>query len=288
MSKAEFQTDALSVSPCSFLDYKDYLRAVYKAIKHNRKRYSYIQFSEELGLGRCNASYLILHGQRPLTVKAAKKIIAAIGLRGVDRQFFIKLVEMEALSSKEDRDRAIQGLIELKTRVLPSELDRHQLEFHSEWHHAAVLEVLSQPHAKDDPDWLAQALLPRITPTKAAKSLQLLKDIGYISFDQEAGRLVPAANLVSTGPEVVGMAVMSFHQQMIDLAKESLIRISPYERNISGVTVSVSKKQREMIKGEIESLRRRIIEISKDVTDADEVVQVNFQLFPIAKIEGEN
>ncbi|MFW7380768.1 MAG: TIGR02147 family protein [Oligoflexus sp.] len=287
-SKAQFHRDAQAILPSRYLDYKEYLSDLYQQIKSQRDRYSYITFTEELGLGKCNAMYLIVHGKRPLTVKAAKKVVAALGLTGGERQYFLRMVEIASLHDATEREKAFQSLIETKTKLLPNELDAKQLEFHREWYHAAILELLSHPKASVDEEWLAKTLIPHITPSKARRSLELLGDIGYIVFDEEAKKWKPATQVISTGPEVAGMAIIGFHQQMIQLAKESLTRISPYDRNISSVTVSLSKAKQELLKQEIDKLRSRVIQLAEEPIGDEEVVQVNIQMFPIARPEGGN
>ena len=97
MSKSEFHKIAQQVRPSRYIDYKAYLKDLYTQVKKHFGRYSYIKFTEELGLGHCNAMYLIIHGKRPLTVKAAKRSCKPLGLIGVERQYFLKLVEVSRL-----------------------------------------------------------------------------------------------------------------------------------------------------------------------------------------------
>jgi len=285
-SRSQFQRDIQAVLPSRYLDYKEYLSDLYQAIKSQRERYSYIAYTEELGLGKCNAMYLIVHGKRPLTVKAAKKVVAALGLTGGERQYFLRMVEVASLHDSSEREKAFQALIETKTKLLPNELDAKQLEFHREWYHAAILELINHPRASADEEWLSKTLIPHITPSKARRSIELLSEIGYIAYDEEASKWRQSSELISTGPEVAGMAIVGFHQQMIQLAKESLTRISPYDRNITSVTVSLSKAKQELVKQEIEKLRARVIQLAAEPTGDEDVVQVNIQLFPIARPEG--
>src|SRR5206468_798640 len=100
-------------------------------------------------------------------------------------------------------------------------------DFFSHWYNAAILEILSQEDAKDDPKWIAKRLLPRVPPSKIEKSLALLQQLGYLTMDLKRGRLVLTQANVRTGSEVYGTAIASFHQQMIELGKESITRIPP-------------------------------------------------------------
>lgn len=283
MSKSEFQRLAQQIKPSRFIDYKNYLKELYLHLKQHYGRYSYIKFTEELGLGHCNAMYLIIHGKRPLTLKAAKKIIQSLGIVGVERQYFLKLVEVSKVSDPAERDKAFDALLTVKSRALPRDVDKDHLKFYTEWYHGAILELLGQANASDDPEWLSKKLIPKITPTKAAQSLELLEKIGFLSRNPDNNQLVPSQEHVSTGPEVIGMAVISYHQQMIQLAKESLTRIGPFDRNVSSVTISLSRAQQELLKQRMDEFRREIIGMSEEKGMEKDVMQVNLQMFPLAK-----
>ena len=70
-------------------------------------------------------------------------------------------------------------------------------------------------------------LVPSITKKKAQESLDLLKSIGYLKF-YKRGRLYPSVKDIESPREVASMALMSYHYQMIELAKQSLSEISPW------------------------------------------------------------
>ena len=279
----EFQTLAQQVLPTRYLDHKEYLLNVYQKVKESQKRYSYIQFTYELGLGKCNAMYLIIHGQRPLTLKSAKKISAAIGLQDTEREYFLKLVEIASMARHKDRDQAVESLIEIKSRSRVEELDEKQIQFHKAWYHSAVLELLGQKGARDDAEWIASQLIPSVLVSDVQQSLNLLLSLGYIKLDEHTKKLVPSEKVVSTGPEVTGAEVMSYHSQMIDLAKEAVNQVEPQDRNVSSVTISISRTRQEQIKSKIESLRQEILDLASENSDHEDVVQVNIQMFPLTK-----
>lgn len=282
MSRTEFRRIAATVQPTKFLDYRDYLAAVYRQLKEHYGTYSYIRFTEDMGFGSCNAMHLITHGDRPLTVKGVRKIIEAIGLTGVERQFLLKLVTYSQLSESADREKAFEALVDLKSRALPTVLEKRQLEFYNNWYNAAILELLSLGEAQDDPVWIAARLTPRVAPLRVKQSLDLLKELGHLTYNVIKKRLVPTHQILTTGSEVYGMAVIRYHQQMIDLAKESITRIAPDDRDVSGVTVAVSKEMKQKLKAEIIAFRSRLLELSKASENAEEIVQVNVQMFPVA------
>ena len=77
----------------------------------------------------------------------------------------------------------------------------------------------------------------------------------------------------------MGMAVISYHQQMIQLAKESLTRIDPFERSVSSVTMSLSRAQQELLKQKMEEFRKEAMQLSNSEGLEKDVVQLNLQMF---------
>jgi uncharacterized protein (TIGR02147 family) len=280
--KSDLKRLSASIAPTSFVEPREYLAAVYNALKVAVPQYSYVQFTEDLGFGACNAMYLIIHGHRPLTTKGAAKICSALGMTGTERRYFTGLVEASRPKKGRANDEALEKLMELKAKSLPTDLSRDQLAFYNEWYHSAILELLSLADAKDDPEWLSQALEPSVTVLKVEKSLALLKKLGFIVFDQQKKRWLPAQDLVSTGQEVLGMAIIRYHQQMIELGKAAMIALDPDQRDISAVTIGFPESKLTELKAKIQAFRRELLKISGAQDSNDTIVQVNIQMFPVA------
>ena len=54
----------------------------------------------------------------------------------------------------------------------------------------------------------------------------------------------------------------------------------------SAVTVALPRAKRAEIQAEIIRLRKKILQMSAEATAADEIVQVNFQMFPLGALTG--
>ena len=82
LTKAKLREIARSLKVTDQSDYRDFLSLVYSGCKSEDPSYSYVRFSEDIELGSTNA-HSVIAGRRNLTVKAAEKICAALGLTGV-------------------------------------------------------------------------------------------------------------------------------------------------------------------------------------------------------------
>lgn len=285
MKKRELQQLAAQINVTAFMTVAEYLAAVFAQLKALVPRYTYERFSDDLGFGANNIAYLYAHGKRPMTLKTADRLVKVLGLKKLERRYFLQMVEAQRASGSSDRPEAYEKLAALKSKALPKALSRRQLEFFNHWYHAAILALLHLPDAEDTPEWISVQLRPNIPPTKVAKSLSLLKRLGQIHFDAEKGRLVPSQTFVNTGPEVLGLAIIRYHQQMIELARDALTDVPPEQREISAVTISVASDQLQDIKQRIQEFQRELMTMSESAENANEVFQINLQVFPLASVK---
>ena len=274
-----------AVKVTDHLDYRDYLRAVYTWLKGHQERYSYLQFADDLGFSKTNVMHLIVVGKRPLTSKAADRVVQALELRGIERRYLETLVAYSNSRKPTEREELFQELITIKNRTLKSALEKSQLEYFSEWYHPIIREMMLLPEFSSDPDWLAAKVTPRIRPEQARKSIELLEKLGLAQFDAKKRRHVQTANQITTGDEISSLAVIRYHQRMIELGKESITAIDELERDISAITVSISPETAQKMKREIQAFRKRLLAMADEGKDPNAVYQLNLQFFPITNLK---
>jgi uncharacterized protein (TIGR02147 family) len=84
--------------------------------------------------------------------------------------------------------------------------------------------------------------------------------------------------------EVPGIGIIRFHQRMIDLGKESIETVPHQEREIGALTLAVTTEGMDIIKKSIQSFRSYLMFLAAShATGADTVMQLNMQMFPIAR-----
>lgn len=285
MSSVNLKQEVKSISAFEYLDYRLFLDALYHQIKKSGQRYSYIQFSEDLGFSKTNVIHLIIKGKRPLSVKASEKASQALGLTNLDKKYFSTLVKYQNARQGELRESLFKELIALKSKVLSAPESQHQLEFFSEWYHIIIYQMTFMDDFNPDPKDIARNVSPNIRPDQARKSLHLLNTLNLIHFDEERQKYGPTNTRISTGDEIASIAVTRYHQKMIDLAKESITKVTDSERDISSVSISIPHDMIPQLKEEISLFRKRILALADQKRmQCDEVYQMNVQLFPTTKI----
>jgi uncharacterized protein (TIGR02147 family) len=271
---------AAEIRPSGYLDYRLYLESLYLYLKQAAGSYSYQRFSKDLGFNAPTVMHQVVRGYRPLTVKAAERIAGALGLDGAEKKFFLTLVAFCNAKTSLKREQLFETLLAQKREVLPEAADRDALAYFSEWYHPVIWEMISSKTFKPDPKWIAERMIPRIKPEQAEAALALLTRLGLIVFDKDQGTYRQTQLRVSTGHRVQGMALVSYHQRMIEHGKAALTRIDGQRRDISAVTVNVNEETARKLKSMIHAFQLQLLDAADRSGGGDQVYQINIQLFP--------
>jgi uncharacterized protein (TIGR02147 family) len=126
------------------------------------------------------------------------------------------------------------------------------------------------------------ALLPPITAAEAKGAVETLLKLGLAKRDAD-GKLLRSDDIVSTGDEVTQISVAQYHREMIQKGAESIDQIPAAERDISSVTLSIGTSGMAQVKELVQRFRKELLAIAQNEVETDQVVQLNFQLFPLAR-----
>jgi uncharacterized protein (TIGR02147 family) len=266
-----------------FLDYRAYLREFYRRRKEHTS-FSYRAFSLRAKLGSPNYLKLVMDGERNLTQVMAKRFAQACGLTGQAASFFVELVAFGQAESLDARNEAYSRLKRYAQYREANQLQIAADEYHSKWYLPAIRELALAEDFVADPDWIAAKLVPRIKPAEARAALQTLTQLAMLVPDSE-GRLRQGTPHVTTGAETASLHMVTYHRTMMRLASEALERVDHAERDISSVTLCLGEDGLENVKSAIVRFRRELLKLSELEPRPRQVVQVNFQLFPLSALD---
>jgi uncharacterized protein (TIGR02147 family) len=237
-------------------------------------------FSRRVGLRSPNYLKLVMDGDRNLTPELALRFAEACGLSGDAVDYFCTLVLFNQAKSAKERDLHYGRIKSFRRYRDTHKLDLAQAAYHAEWYIPAIRELVVRADFVDDPKWIAKALLPAISAPQARKALAVLCELGLLVRDAR-GRLVQTEPLVGTGQGPLGHHVARFHRTMMQLAAESLDRVPREDREIGALTLCISDAQMRALKRDLERFEQELLQ-RYGAEDAERVVQVNFQMFPLS------
>jgi len=267
----------------SFLDYRAFLRTYYLAGKEH-SGLSYRGFSKRAKLRSPNYLKMVIEGSRNLTREMATRFAHACRLEGKEGEYFCTLVEFGQAETVEERNFYYGQLQEYKRYNIYHELELAQDVYHSKWFLPAIREMVNTRRFREDYGWIAKQLLPPIKPREARLAVQTLIKLGLLKRDKN-GKLVQDASLVTTGAETQSLHLANYHQTMMEHARTSIDRLKASERDISSVTLCIDTDGISRLKRTIAEFRRKLLELEETEPNKEQVVQVNFQLFPLTSID---
>jgi len=263
-----------------YADYRAFLRAYYARRKLQKRGISLRAFSRRVGLRSPNYLKLVMDGDRNLTSELALRFAEACGLSGDGVDYFCVLVAFNQAKSAKERELHHARLKTFRRYRETHKLALAQQAYHSHWYVPAIRELAARSDFQSEPRWIAKTLLPAITPIEARRALSVLCELGLLIAD-EGGALRQTQALIETSPGPLGHHVVSFHREMMRLASEALERVPREDREIASLTLCISERQMRELKAEIERIEDQLLQrYASD--DAERVVQVNFQMFPLS------
>lgn len=270
-----------------FLDYRAYLNAWFQAKKSANPSYSYRLFARKARGVSPSLLHHVVDGKRNLTPATTEAFVEALGLRAGEAAFFALLVELDQTRDPGERNRIWEQIAATRRFRDARKIEGHGFEYLSNWTLPAIRELATRADFVADPEWIGNALRPRIPAKDAKKALRTLIELGMLVEDGQGG-LVPADASVTTPPEVAGLAVHNYHRGMLERAAEAIVAFPPPERHLVAITVSVPASLVPRLKQEANAFLERMMHLCDSAEeDADQVMQMNLQLFPLSDRRGE-
>ncbi len=263
-----------------YLDYRDYLRDTYEFKKAERSSFSYRAFARRAGTKAPNHLKRVIDGDRHLGAAAMPGYLRALDLSGDEAEFFQELVALASSKTLRARREILARLNRFRGYRAAQHLDVDFREYHSEWYIPAIREMVATPHFRNDPKWIGQRLLPKVSSKDVKRALALLERLGMI---EKVGDDYHASHpVVSTGALVERVHVAAFHETMSRKAVASIEEVPHALRELGGLTFSVGEDQLEALKARLREIRRELIAFEETGT-RQRVVHVNIQLFPLTE-----
>lgn len=270
-----------SVTIYAYTDFRLYLKEYYLRRKAADRRFSHRFIQEKVGAGSAGWFADILAGRISLTPTHMMRLARMMDLRPSEMDYLESLVNYAQAASPEEGDRHYRKILavrETKLEVVGSE----RFEFYTQWWHSAIRELLFFYDFKGDYQALAAKLNPPIKTAQARKSIRLLEELGFIRKDAQS-RFRPTEVALRKDPSSKSGHLQELLKTHSHLGTLALDRMEKDARDISALTLSLSRTGFEKARLEIRALRKRLLDLTEEDTQPEVVYQCNFQMFPITQ-----
>ncbi|MCD6024624.1 MAG: hypothetical protein K0Q91_1540 [Fibrobacteria bacterium] len=267
----------------SYSDYRQYLRDYYEVHKAANADFSFRYLSLRAGINSSAFYKYVIDGKRNLTKGSLLKTCAALNLKDREAEYFENLVFFNQAKTLQEKNLFFDRLTKLRGQYETRRVEREQYAYYSEWHHAAVREMMACMVFNGDYEDLGRRLAPPISAAKARESVALLNKLGLARKDAQ-GRWTPSDPVLVTGGVRGVKEIEDFQLRMLMLASEAFVRFPVEQRFMSSTTFSVSEDTLNLFKRRILELKSELLEFARKDAAADRVYQLSLNLFPLSAI----
>lgn len=290
MKRQTLQLIAQELQVTTYLDYRDFLEALYQRMKSQTSPYSYQAFAEDLGFSATNVLRLVITRQRGLSAKSAQTAAKALGLRRQQRKYFVALVQYINARGPAHKERLFLKMVAAKQEDIASHDDRERLDYYSEWYHPVVRELLRLADTAT-PEAMAAKLYPAVSPEKIRRSLALLESLRIIAKDGKTGTYRPLQEspiLLPSDATAGHLAITQYHQASIDVAREAVAKVPAGQREFNALTLGLSQQAFQDLVAKIRKLCAEALALEDHKQQPECVAQLNVQLFSLTKWEDKD
>lgn len=274
-------SDEMNFSIYSYLSYREFIRDFLKIKKEQNPHYSQRVLLRSMKITSSGFISNVIAGRSNFTLEQAKQFAKIAQLNVRETKYFKLLLYFAKAKNSVEKNDFFQQILSYR-QLHYKKLSIEELSLFKRWYFVVIRELLNFYNFTDDFAQLATQLEPAISVGEAKNAIAELEHMGLIAKDKE-GVYRQCDVALSTGDEIQSLYVANFQRQMFDLGKEALVNIVQEERDLSGLTITVSDEKFALIKDEIQSFRKRLLQIAIDDEKPNRVMRCNFQIFPVSK-----
>jgi uncharacterized protein (TIGR02147 family) len=227
----------------------------------------------------------VLTGKRHISKENALSIANFLKFNAKETEYFTTLVDFNKSKNDIKSKILLEKLLSIKN-VTPKKLETDQYDYYREWYHTAIYSLIDYYDFRGNYKALAAELHPAISVKEARDSIALLEKLNLIEQNSD-GRYVQTHKLITSGQNWHSLAIQKFQEETIKLSLRSLSHDNRNIRDISTLTMALSRSDMEAIREITEQYRKSIIKVISESGPGDMVYQLNIQLFPLTQPKWE-
>jgi uncharacterized protein (TIGR02147 family) len=266
----------------TYLDYRQYFADVFNEKKRIIPSFSYRSFARMAGSTSPNLLQLITARKLNISNTQLSTLSKSLELDSNEEKYLETIVAFDHAKTHQEKDKYFQRILMTREYKAVKTIEKKQYDYFSHWYNPVVRELITSDQYPNDPAWIGECIVPKITLGKVKKSIELLQTLGLVKCIEDKKKWIYTDRTISTPSEVLSMAVIKYHQDMITLGREAIERFDPTERDIRSITIGLSEEGYSELKKRMESFWKELLAFSDTQENADQVMQVNMQLFPLS------
>ncbi len=270
-----------------YMDYRGYIRDYYAERK--AVGFSWNAFAASAGLSSPVFLQYVCEGKKNLSETTAPQVAAAMGLVGYEVEFFGLLVAYGNAKDEPAKNLVLERMSAFAQTYKVRVTGADEYEFFKSWKNSVIREIApALPGATHKQ--LSIASRRRIPTAEVGEILDFLLQSGYLELDENGCYHQVNRSLKMSGEKtsVQKTVARDLQRQMAELALDALENEPAEKRNMTGLTLGITRDKYAQIVQELAECRRRIVAIAASDDSTEEVYRLNMQLFPLTDIGSVN
>lgn len=215
---------------------------------------------------------LISKGKRPLTQENIDLWSTVLGWNAQEASWLKQVIIFE-YSSPEEKEKALLHLSRFQ-HFQDDSSNMVTFKYLRKWWNVAIREMSELPDFIEDPQWINERLIFKVSLEEIRKSLKFLNKHALLA---KHGNL----RSINCDGDIYKLSLSGFHDQILGKAVESIYKISSEERHILGHTMTIPEEKFPEARIILEEALRKISALRDSGKDADKVYHFSFLVFPL-------
>ncbi len=265
----------------SYLDYRKYLKDLFDHLRKTDSDFSLKRVNFEVHATSSGFISNVIAGRKNLTHPQIPILNSFLKHTKSEKKYFEALIYFTRSKKREEKEHyfaIMRSLQKANIKKIPPEA----LCLFEEWYYVTVLNILRVHKFSGHYKKLSQMIIPEIKVSEAKQAVTHLLDLNLIKKGGPLGYTV-LDTILTTGDEVQSLYVTPYHQSLLDTTRKTMSQIPSDERDVSSITMTISKQTFSKIKGEIQQLRKNILNMVEADATPDKVYNLNMQFMPVSR-----
>lgn len=264
-------------------EYTDYRKVIQDFFDEKKRTsaFTWRDFAKSAGFSSAVFLKYVCEGKKNLSHRGAISVASAMGLNGFDATYFYSMVAYGTAKTDEDKKKNFEEMRamakERKIRILGA----NEFDYYKTWKNSVIRELApAMPGAK--PSEMAKACKPMISTDDVIEALAFLQKLGLLEKDYDNVYRQTNKAIALGVSDAVPLAARSLQRQMGSFALDA-ISLPLSERDMSGITMGITRKGYDKIVAALDKFRHQIAAIVAEDGDTEQVYRLNLQFFPLTE-----
>lgn len=256
-----------------YYDYRRYLGDVCSYFKG--QKVSMRSMAKTIGVSNAYLT-MVLNRKRNLDLKYHEAFSNYLKLNVSERSYFQNLIVLNDSEDSKKRSEAFKNLSKFRSYRSGKSEDVVTHKYLNHWHYVAIRELSFLPDFKEEPEWIQKRFLAKLKLREIEEALKFLKKHHLLSRHNESA--------FDCSESIYKLSLTHFHQEMLKIAGESIEKTERENRNITGFTKSMSKKNFSKASAILREAAQKL-EALEEEEEGAELYHFYFLGFPLTKKE---